>query len=147
MTRPRTPLPRRYWPDLNLLLLALAAIVCRAQTGPNPLAGDRQALDVGRALFAASCAPCHGRGGEGAQGQMEGIRPPDLTSGTFRAGTRDEDLFRVIAQGVPGTGMPSFEPLGKDRIWSLVSFVRSLSRSEGKPAGNAIAGEALFWVR
>ncbi len=70
---------------------------------------------------------------------------PDLTRGTFKAGGRDEDLFRVITKGVPETGMPSFESLGSEQIWQLVAFVRSLSRSEDATSGSAIAGEALFW--
>ncbi len=73
------------------------------------------------------------------------MRVPDLTRGVFKAGTRDEDLFRVIANGVPAAGMPSFEPLGPDQIRSLVAFVRTLSRSEGATQGNPAAGEALFW--
>lgn len=117
-----------------LPLFVLAPSVCCAQS-----------VEAGRKLFAVSCAPCHGNSGEGAQGQAQGIRPPDLTRGIFTAGTRDEDLYRVIAKGVPGAGMPSFEPLGADQIWGLVTFVRTLSRPEGAPAGKPAAGEALFW--
>ncbi len=76
---------------------------------------------------------------------MEGLRPADLTTGVFKAGNRDADLFRVIAKGVDGAGMPSFEPLGTDQIWRLVAFIRTLSRSENSTAGNASAGETLFW--
>ena len=97
-----------------VLALVLAPMVCRAQTGPNPFARDAQALDEGGKLFAASCAPCHGRTGEGGQGHAQGMNPPDLTRGVFKAGARDEDLFAVIAKGALGTGMPSFEPLGAD---------------------------------
>jgi putative heme-binding domain-containing protein len=129
------------------LLLVLAPFLCRAQSGANPFARNAQAVEEGRKSFAVSCAPCHGRNGEGAQGQSEGIRPPDLTRGSFKAGPRDEDLFRVIAKGVEGSGMPSFEPLGTDQIWRLVAFVRTLSRPEGSAAGNAAAGETLFWVK
>jgi cytochrome c oxidase cbb3-type subunit III len=128
-----------------LALLALAPPVCRAQPVTNPFAGSAQAVEEGRKSFAISCAPCHGMTGEGAQGQVEGLRPADLTTGTFKAGNRDADLFRVISKGVEGGGMPSFEPLGTDRIWRLVTFVRTLSRSENSAAGNAARGEALFW--
>jgi putative heme-binding domain-containing protein len=124
---------------------ALALTVCNAQTLTNPFGGNAQAVEEGRKSFAVSCAPCHGPGGEGAKGQSEGLHPPDLTTGTFKAGNRDVDLFRLISKGVDGAGMPSFEPLGSDQIWRLVAFIRTLARSESSTAGNAAAGETLFW--
>lgn len=128
-----------------LAQLGLAVTVSHAQPLTNPLTGNPQAVEEGRKSFAVSCAPCHGPGGEGAKGQVEGLRPPDLTTGVFQTGNRDADLFRVISKGVEGAGMPSFEPLGSDRIWRLVTFVRTLSRTEGSSIGNASAGETLFW--
>jgi putative heme-binding domain-containing protein len=130
----------------SVLFVALLAGGCCAQTeADHSTGGDAQAVQAGRKLFLVSCAPCHGSSGEGGQGQLQGVRVPDLTRGTFKAGTRDEDLFRVIAKGVSASGMPSFEPLGPDQIWRLVAFVRSLSRSDDSTGGNADAGEALFW--
>lgn len=96
-------------------------------------------------MFGVSCAPCHGRNGEGGQAQAEGVRPPDLTRGIFKGGDRDADLYCVIAKGVAGSEMPGFESLGGDSIWRLVTFVRSLSRVEAVRVGDAVAGEALFW--
>jgi cytochrome c oxidase cbb3-type subunit III len=133
------------FPRFALALLALTPAICRAQPATNPFAGNARAVEEGRKSFVISCAPCHGATGEGAQGQVEGLRPADLTTGTFKGGNRDADLFRAISKGVEGGGMPSFEPLGTDQIWRLVTFIRTLSRSESSAAGNAAAGEALFW--
>ena len=74
-----------------------------------------------------------------------GMRPPDLTQGQFKAGRQDEDLFRVISEGVKGTEMPSFASLGPEQIWRLVTFVRSLSRANVVIKGNPANGETLFW--
>ncbi|HKE25357.1 MAG TPA: c-type cytochrome [Bryobacteraceae bacterium] len=128
-----------------MALLSVGFASVHAQTVGNATGLGRRLVEEGGRLFSASCAPCHGRNGEGAQGQSEGLKPPDLTSGVFRHGNRDEDVFKVIANGVPGTGMPSFEPLGADAIRSLVAFVRSLSRSGATASGDAASGEALFW--
>jgi cytochrome c oxidase cbb3-type subunit 3 len=127
---------------LPLILLASAT---HAQTGPNPFAGNAPAAEAGRKLFGVSCAPCHGRTGEGGRSQAEGTRPPDLTRGVFQAGNRDEDLYGVISKGIPAGGMPSFEPLGSADIWRLVTFIRTLSRSNAAVSGDAAAGETLFW--
>jgi putative heme-binding domain-containing protein len=133
----------KHWPKLVLVLSLLAPALCRAQA--NPFAGNAQAAADGQKLFGLSCAPCHGRNGEGAQGQAEGMRPPDLTRGVFKAGRRDDDLFRVISEGVRGTEMPSFKSLGPEQIWRLVTFVRSLSVVTPVLKGNPANGETLFW--
>jgi putative heme-binding domain-containing protein len=126
-----------------LYALPVWAALCSAQG--NPFAGSPEAVEEGKKIFAVSCATCHGQNGEGAQGQAEGMRPPDLTQGQFKAGRQDEDLFRVISEGVKGTVMPSFASQGPDQIWRLVTFVRSLSRTNMVVKGNAANGETLFW--
>ena len=134
-----------YGPKSAWVALLLAPAVCCAQAILNPFPGDARAAADGQKLFSLSCVPCHGKNGEGAQGQVEGMRPPDLTRGVFKAGKRDEDLFRVISDGVKGTEMPSFKSLGADQIWRLVVFVRTLSVVTPVLTGSPEAGEALFW--
>lgn len=125
-------------PLLILLLLTLVAL-CSAQT-KNPFEKDAQAAETGRAMFRIYCAPCHGI-------QARGGRGPDLTRGTYFAGENDSDLFRIIANGVPGTEMPSFsDEMDEAAIWRLVSYIRSTTRHETTVVqGNAQAGEKLFW--
>lgn len=123
--------------------LLLFSTICFAQV--NPFAGNPEAVADGQKLFLQSCAPCHGSDGEGAQSQAEGMHPPDLTRGQFKAGRTDGDIFRVISEGVRGTLMPSFKSLGDEQIWRLVTFVRSLSAVSVPITGDPAAGEALFW--
>jgi putative heme-binding domain-containing protein len=132
---------------MRFLWLPLFPLLALPQSASNPLAGSRDAVEAGRKLFAVSCATCHGPNGEGAQSHADTARPPDLTRGVYKAGNRDEDLFRVIAKGVTGSAMPSFETLGTSQIWRLVAFVRTLSRAATPSAGDPVAGEALFWSR
>jgi putative heme-binding domain-containing protein len=126
-------------------LISIAPAWACAQALVNPFAGNADAAEDGEKLFLQSCASCHGKTGEGAQSQVEGMHPPDLTRSDFKAGRRDEDLFRVISEGVRGTVMPSFKSLGDDQIWRLVVFVRSLSASAPVLNGNPANGETLFW--
>jgi cytochrome c oxidase cbb3-type subunit 3 len=134
-----------HWLKSALFLLALAPGSCFGQALANPFAGNAQAAADGSKLFGQSCAPCHGRDGTGGQGQAEGMRPPDLTRGVFKAGKQDADLFRVISQGIRGTEMPSFSSLGNEQIWRLVTFVRTLSAVAPVLSGDPAAGEASFW--
>lgn len=120
----------------------VTSAACMAQPSQNPLAGDRNAVAGGGAAFRPYCTPCHGIRGEGGRG-------PDLTRGVYFAGDKDSDLFRVIANGVPGTDMKGFaDDLGEEDIWRVVAFVRSLARHD-VPAmpGDRAAGEKLFWGR
>lgn len=123
--------------------LWLVPVMCSAQE--NPFAGKAEAVAEGHRIFSLSCASCHGRNGEGAQGQAEGMQAPDLTRGVFKAGRRDSDLFRVISEGVRGTEMPSFKSMGPDQVWRLVSFVKSLSSAAVVLHGNPANGQTLFW--
>jgi putative heme-binding domain-containing protein len=119
------------------LLVFLIPAVLPAQ---NPFAGNATEADIGRAAFRSMCAPCHGIKAQGGRG-------PDLTLGVYNAGNKDEDLFRVISNGVSGTEMPGFGVrIGDDNVWRMVTYVRSVATHQEVPAkGNKAAGEAIFW--
>jgi len=125
-------------------MLRFAGILLVASLGvaqeTNPLVSDPKAAEVGRWSFRIYCAPCHGIHAEGGRG-------PDLTLGTYNAGDRDIDLFRVISHGVPGTEMAGYGGRVEDEgIWRLVAYIRSVARHENSTAqGDAGTGEKLFW--
>jgi mono/diheme cytochrome c family protein len=58
------------------------------------------------------------------------ILPPDFTSRELRSirpDHREEDLYRVIASGVGGTAMPTWQgSLPEEDLWALVHYVESL---------------------
>ena len=119
-----------------LALLVFTSVVCAAQVSKDP-----KQIDMGRVTFRLFCSPCHGMHATGGRG-------PDLTRGTYENGDSDNDLFRVISHGVPGSQMPSFaSELTPDNIWQIVSFIRSITQppSETPVKGDSAAGEQLFW--
>jgi putative heme-binding domain-containing protein len=115
------------------------AAVCLAQE-TNPLASDPKAAEVGRWSFRIYCAPCHGIHADGGRG-------PDLTLGTYTAGDRDIDLFRVISRGVPGTEMAAYGGRVEDEgIWRMVAYIKSVARHDNSNVpGDAGAGQKIFW--
>ncbi len=94
-----------------------------------------QEVSAGKDLFAAHCAACHGRQGEGGRGvSLTNLtRAPD-----------DEALFRVIQKGIPGTEMPP-APLSDNEVRALVVFVRGLHRSPiGGGSAPSSSGERIY---
>jgi len=51
---------------------------------------------------------------------MEGGIGPPLRGNTFD----EEDLFRIIYDGVADKGMPAFNNLGTERVWQLVNLIK-----------------------
>jgi cytochrome c oxidase cbb3-type subunit III len=106
------------------------------QRAPSPAA-----LLQGRQVFSSSCAGCHGLDGRG------GERAPDIASKPEVQRLSSAALVRIVHDGVPGSGMPSFRLLGASRIQAVVLYVRSLQgRGEaGRLPGNPEAGKGLFF--
>ncbi|MGE5284372.1 MAG: cytochrome-c oxidase, cbb3-type subunit II [Actinomycetota bacterium] len=90
-----------------------------AAEGKNPYAGNRAAAEEGEKIFAENCKVCHGEKGAGGFG-------PKLATTKHKFGGTDADLFTSVSGGRPG-GMPSFlQPLGKDKIWKVIAYIRHL---------------------
>lgn len=92
----------------------------------------------GRTVYLEQCASCHGEGGrgDGPAAYLIFPRPRDFSSGMFRLGSTDtgptdEDLFRTISRGMPGSAMPPWAHLSEEERWALVEEVRRLA-FEGK---------------
>lgn len=89
----------------------------------------------GHALYQQHCAYCHGEEGKG-NGPAE-LEPKARYFGyeQFKFATTqnrmptDADLLAVLNRGIPGSAMPSFEPLGEEDKRLLIGKVRSLARA------------------
>lgn len=77
------------------------------------------------------------------------ISPRDLRSGVYRGGSRPEDIYRRIVQGIEGTPMPAVamkpdnpQGLTEQEVWDLVFYVLEMPREVGstKSAEPATAG-------
>ena len=117
---------------------ALAGVESAAPAATaNPFTSSAD-LQEGTALFLRHCAVCHGAQGEGGRGA-------DLTSGIYRHGGSDLDLFRTVRSGVPGTDMPAVRA-SDEEIWKMVALVRRLGSSgmAEHASGDAAAGSAIY---
>jgi putative heme-binding domain-containing protein len=105
-----------------------------------PHAGDYAEADIayGARLYDAQCTTCHGSNGDGVGGV-------DLRSGRFRKAVTDQDLTRVITNGIAGTGMLGFK-FDAGEIDGIIAYLRNMNRFDRgsvKP-GDAARGRAVF---
>ena len=102
-------------------------------------------IENGRGLYQANCLGCHGNDGD----QVEGVR---LSSGRFRRASSDEDLIRLIREGIPNTLMIPKDNLSYGDTRAIVAFLRALPtggalvvEDRDVAIGDTARGEALFF--
>ena len=98
----------------------------------------RAEVENGARLFQASCATCHGPKGDAVRGVA-------LLSGQFQRATSDEQLVKIIIEGIPGTSMPpnNYSALEAGMI---VAYLRGIAAGDNVTvtAGDLARGKALF---
>ncbi len=126
----------------SLLVPALAAAQDFEARGfrldpTSPRQATDENLAAGKILYDQNCSQCHGEKGD-AQGVVADLldpRPRDFRRGIYKIRRTpqgdlptDEDLFRIIGNGMPGTSMPAWRALLSDaQIWQLVDYIKGFS--------------------
>ncbi len=101
----------------------------------NPFPNSDATIQAGKTLFLqtaqpVACAMCHGDKGNGQGFMGAGLIPPprNFTCGSMMKDIPDGQLFWIIKNGSPGTGMMSFAGLPDEQVWELIHYVRSLGQ-------------------
>ncbi len=117
-------------------------------------------LALGKRVYEKQCAACHGREGRG-DGEAAYLlypKPRDFTAGKFALVSTwervpsDEDLYRTISRGMPGSAMPSWGHLSEEERWGLVHYVKSLAGAAWEipppadPRGEGSVGKGVVRV-
>jgi putative heme-binding domain-containing protein len=130
----------------QILLVVLAGLaiagppLVAAQTSPPAHPGEYAPADIayGSRLYDAQCTTCHGANGDGVGGV-------DLRSGKFRNAVTDQDLTRVITNGIQGTGMLAFK-FDPSEISGIVAYLRNMNSFDrgSVKVGDAGRGRTAF---
>lgn len=108
------------------------------------LSGSAIAADIenGKRIFNERCTGCHGFEGQGDGPMAKFVNPPPrrFVGGIFKYKTTDgegvptdEDMFRVITNGLPGTAMPSWgDILSREEKLDVIEYVKSFAEDEFK---------------
>lgn len=119
------------------LLAGFALLLfARPVESQNPFASAAD-IAAGERIFQLDCAICHG-------GDARGGRGPDLTLGTFRHASDDNQLFQVVRYGIAGTEMPR-RVRTDQRAWQVVAYLRTLGGGGEMPPGDPARGRELFF--
>ncbi len=97
----------------------LAKAPARAAARPNPYEGHADAIAAGKKLFKRHCAGCHGPEGRGRD------TAPDLRSPAIQKAPPGTLLW-FLRNGNLKEGMPSWSRLPDERLWQIVSYLKTL---------------------
>ena len=96
-----------------------------------------ETISAGKKIYDFRCAPCHGfeGKGDGPAAMTLDPRPRDFTRGLFKFKSTpsgevvsDEDLFRTISRGIPGSAMPSWKRrLSEEERWQVIATIKAFS--------------------
>jgi len=123
--------------------LPLIALLVLSTSAQSRHAKSSSSSATGQQIFASACASCHGLDGRG------GERAPNIAQAVAVQRLSDQELTRIVTEGVSGTGMPAFHSLGSVGISAVVKYLRVL-QGRGAPSvvpGVATRGQTLFFGR
>ena len=101
-----------------------------AQAAKNPYAGQEEAAQEGKKLYARNCLSCHGEQGKGT-GNV-----PSLVDGKLDSVAPGE-VFWFITRGDKDNGMPAWASLPAKQRWQIVTYVESLGTSQAAQEASA----------
>jgi len=121
---------------LLLLLSSTGSGILIAQTA-DKLPATEENVAAGKQIYRDSCWYCHGKVGDGNGPAADFLdpRPRDFTAGMYKIRTTktgelptDEDLFRIISKGIPGTAMPRWElTLSEEERWKVLQYIKTFA--------------------
>ena len=108
-----------------------------AAFGPRPASAQGGDVALGKQVYETRCAGCHGVGGKGDGPAAELLvpRPRDFTAGKYKIRTTagplasDQDLLRIVTEGMPGTSMPAWRALPEKERSAVVAYIKSFAET------------------
>ncbi len=122
----------------RIAMSVLAAFLAVAVGTADAAEGN---AERGETIYAKRCVLCHGADGDADSPASDVHNPPprDFTEGQYKYKTtafsdavpNDDDLFRMIRDGMPGTGMPGWsDMLSEGDMWDLVAHIKTFAGLE-----------------
>jgi mono/diheme cytochrome c family protein len=100
---------------------------------PKP---TKELLEKAKTSYGRNCAACHGEKGD-ASGPMAAAlvpKPRNFLKEPFKKGSKPEEVFKTVSEGLPGSTMMAFRQLSEEDRWALSYYVLEL-RTPGSVLG------------
>lgn len=128
------------------LLFLSWIIVSLAQTTKTAYGTDKATIESGKEVYQKYCTICHGDKGDGKglvgvihrvekSGLVWNIYPRDFTVGVFKFRSTptgclptDEDLLRIIGNGIPRSGMPSHKDVPAKEREAVREYIKTFAK-------------------
>lgn len=126
-TRARTLIP---------LVAAFALMLLPARPAAQESSREASQLERGRDVYERYCAGCHGLegDGEGEAAAMLYPKPRDFVAAEYKFSSRptpglptDDDLKKVIREGLRGTAMQGFPRLPEGDVDAVIEYLKTFS--------------------
>ncbi len=109
-----------------------------SKAGEKPQAGGGEpTVERGKELYQDKCVYCHGETGkgDGPAAATSSPQPRKFHKGQYKIRSTpfgkiptDQDLFDMLSRDYPGTSMPDWSHLSASDRWSLVAYLKTLSK-------------------
>ena len=98
----------------------------------------------GEGLFTQRCASCHGVVGasDGALARSLTKLPPEIGTVAWQVERSDEQIARVVHDGIAGSAMPPSADLSETQVASVVAYIRVLPMKERNAAALAVGADS-----
>lgn len=100
----------------------------------NPIQATTENIAKGKQLYEGkgTCFNCHGKSGQGdgPAGKILNPSPRNFTNCKFHKRRKDGELFWVIKNGSPGTGMVPLigTAITEEEAWFIINYERSFCK-------------------
>ncbi len=132
--------------QMNTLMKLLpgALLVSVLMAAPALAAGGD--AEKGKIIYEKRCIWCHGADGDGLGAAEKYLNPPprSFEDGQYKIKTTqfedmvptDEDIYRMVKDGMPGTAMPGWSQLLSEQdMWDVVQYVKTFAGYDEETAG------------
>lgn len=102
----------------------------------NPVKPTAATLAEAKQHYSWDCAMCHGDTGkgDGSLATSDHLAMPDFTNPATLAGLKDGQIFTIIRKGSPKMPPEDKARANDATVWSLVNYLRSMSKAPESPA-------------
>lgn len=123
---------------LSLSSLLLAGVALAAE--PAKVKAPKQTpemLTAGKKVYEVNCLTCHGEKGDGngEVGKVLVPKPRDFTKDPMKQGSKPEEVFKSVTEGVKDTPMVGWAQLSDEDRWAVTYYVLTMVPKPDKKGG------------